>query len=101
MGVFKDKDYKHIIEILKDTFADVTVTRARGVRSEEPALVAKVWKDYGMEKVRTEDLPAEALKKTREKSAKEDVIVIFGSLSFLQSLKEWEEQDHGEKRENS
>ena len=101
MGVFKDKDYKHFIEILKDTFADVTVTRARGVRSEEPALVAKVWKDYGMEKVRTEDLPAEALKKTREKSAKEDVIVIFGSLSFLQSLKEWEEQDHGEKRENS
>ena len=34
MGVFKDKDYKHIIEILKDTFADVTVTRARGVRSK-------------------------------------------------------------------
>ncbi len=54
-----------------------------------------------MQKVTTEDLPAEALKKTREKSAKEDVIVIFGSLSFLQSLKEWEEQDHGEKRENS
>ncbi|MDY2922180.1 MAG: folylpolyglutamate synthase/dihydrofolate synthase family protein [Eubacterium sp.] len=88
MGVFKDKDYEQIIRILQGIFADVTVTRARVARSAEPELVAEVWKKNGMEKVTQEDLPAEALRKVKERSDRKDVIVIFGSLSFLQSLRE-------------
>lgn len=98
MGVFSDKDYETMVEILCPYFSDIvaiTPPSPRGLAKEQ---LADVWKKKNWEMseqsggiplngIETADNPMEALKKSIEFYEEGDAIVIFGSLSFFKELK--------------
>ena len=98
MGVFSDKDYETMVEILCPYFSDIvaiTPPSPRGLAKEQ---LADVWKKKSREMseqsggiplngIETADNPMEALKKSIEFYEEGDAIVIFGSLSFFKELK--------------
>ena len=85
MGVFKDKDYDEILQIMSDvsdTLIAFTPEHARGLDSEELTAQAK--------KYFTNALDAKTAKQACElaceQSDSESVIVIFGSLSTISTM---------------
>ena len=83
MGMFKDKDFQTVIELTAPLAEDIiTVETPHNPR----ALSAEALKE-AVEAVNPQTKAAEsiaqAVKMSLERAEKEDVIVIFGSLSFL------------------
>ncbi|QUI23556.1 bifunctional folylpolyglutamate synthase/dihydrofolate synthase [Vallitalea pronyensis] len=85
-GVFKDKDYKRILEItapLADTIITVTPNHQRALSSKEGAIIAKQFCSH----VINGDTIENAVKISLELAKPDDVIIGFGSLSYLSALK--------------
>lgn len=90
IGVLQDKEYEKILEIMSPFSNDVyTVTSAspRALPAEELAECAKKWYQNAI----AADSVKQAVAKAREKAGKEDLILIFGSLSFMKEIEEMRE----------
>lgn len=83
MGVFRDKEYESIVEITAPFAADViaveTPANPRALPAEQ---LADVWRGY-IQDVSYEKNIEKAVKISLQKAGKDDVILAFGSLSFL------------------
>ena len=83
MGVFKDKEYEKIIRITAPYAAKVTAVETPGnPRALPKEELKKVWETFGVP-VTTADTIAEAVKENITSAEKEEIILVFGSLSFL------------------
>ena len=83
MGVFKDKEYEKVIRITAPYAAKVTAVETPGnPRALPKEELKKVWEIFGVP-VTTADTIAEAVKENITSAEKEEIIVVFGSLSFL------------------
>ena len=83
MGVFKDKDYEKIVKIMSKYLTKVyTVDLPNSERSLDKKILSGVIREQGVEAKEAEDMK-EALELAKKDSRKEDVILVFGSLSYL------------------
>ena len=83
MGVFKDKEYEKVIRITAPFAAKVTAVETPGnPRALPKEELKKVWETFGVP-VTTADTIAEAVKENITSAEKEEIILVFGSLSFL------------------
>lgn len=85
IGVLKDKDYKNILSILApmaDTIITITPDNVRALSSEILAREASAYCDRVIDGRNVD----QSLKLAYEMSNKEDVIIAFGSLSFLKDV---------------
>ncbi len=87
MGVFADKDYRRMVEILAPCFASAAAITAPGPRGLPAEQLAEVWREQGCRSVSVEEDAGAALGRVTEECGEEDAVVIFGSLSVLQQLK--------------
>lgn len=86
MGVFSDKEYEKMVSILQPRITDIITLRApseRGLSAEE---LRRTWEKAGCRQTVAAENMNEALKKSLSVCAKDDIIVIFGSLSLLPLL---------------
>ncbi len=86
MGVFKDKDYKRMVEILAPLFEDVITITPPGPRGLKGEILAEEWKCQGCPKVSAASSVQEAVEHAKECCRKEEGILVFGSLSFLREI---------------
>lgn len=84
-GVFADKDYVGIAAEVVPLLTEVVTTQGEGERGLPPEKLAEVCRTY-CEQVSAANSAKEALQYMRGKTDKEDVILAFGSLSFLKKL---------------
>ena len=87
MGVFRDKDYGKIVEIMNPVMQDVVTVKAPGPRGLAAEELAQTWENAGCTMVETAQSVQEGLKKALTRCGGEDAVVIFGSLSLLGQLK--------------
>lgn len=88
MGVFADKDYKQILSIiapLATAILTITPDNDRALASTQLAIEAK---NYTTAKIIDAENPEKAVDIAFTIAEKEDVIIAFGSLSILSSMKE-------------
>lgn len=88
MGVFADKDYKKILQItapLAHAIITITPKNSRGLDS---TLLAKEAQNYTKNKVIDAKNIQQAITYAYQISTKEDVILAFGSLSYLGEFEE-------------
>jgi dihydrofolate synthase/folylpolyglutamate synthase len=88
MGIFADKDYRKVLEItasLAEVVITITPNNSRALASSQLAIEAK---QYGARAVIDAGSVKEAIKFAYEEAREEDVIIAFGSLSFLGELRE-------------
>ena len=91
MGVFKDKDYRNIAAIMAPLAASVhTVTLPDASRSLPGQTLALVMQEYCNENVPVQAEPSidAAVRSALQEAGKHDVIVAFGSLSYLGAVAE-------------
>jgi len=86
MGMFKDKEYEEVLRQTADRaeyiFTIETPNNVRALPAEELAQAAKKYNSN----VEAADTIEEAVEKALAIADKEDVIIAFGSLSFLGQL---------------
>ena len=83
MGVFKDKEYEKVIRITAPYAARVTAVETPGnPRALPREELKKAWEVHHVP-VMTADSIEQAVKEKIETAGKDEVILIFGSLSFL------------------
>lgn len=83
MGVFKDKEYEKVIRITAPYAARVTAVETPGnPRALPREELKKAWEVHHVP-VMTADSIEQAVKENIETAGKDEVILIFGSLSFL------------------
>lgn len=87
MGVFKDKEYEKMVSILQPLMIDVVTVKAPGPRGLSEKTLADVWQKAGCMDVTTAESVPDGLKKAMNRCKREDVILLFGSLSLLSQLK--------------
>ena len=87
MGVFRDKDYGKIVEIMNPVVQDVVTVKAPGPRGLAAEELAQTWENVGCPMVETAQSVQEGLKKALTRCDGEDAVVLFGSLSLLGQLK--------------
>lgn len=83
MGVFSDKDYQKILQIMApmaSVFITITPNNSRALSSSQLAVEAGAYTDAEIIDAKTVTL---ALKLAYERATKEDAILAFGSLSYL------------------
>ena len=82
-GVFQDKEYEKIIRIMAPYARKVTVIETPGnPRALKKELYCQAWEPY-VQDVRCADSIKEAVRDNLDAAEKEDIILAFGSLSFL------------------
>lgn len=86
MGVFRDKDYEKIVEIMKSVLQDVVTVKAPGDRGLPEEELAQVWKDAGCGFVESTEAVRDGLNKALAHCGQGDAVVLFGSLSLLGQL---------------
>jgi dihydrofolate synthase/folylpolyglutamate synthase len=89
MGVFADKNYRRILEItapLAQVILTITPSNTRALNSTQLANEAK---QYGSATVIDAGTIQQALTRAYEEATEEDVIIAFGSLSFLGELSDF------------
>ncbi len=91
MGVFRDKDYSEVLEIMlpiADTFTSIDLPdKNRRLPKEQLADIARsIAKGTGVSSIRTADSLKEALE-VPDRSSR-DVFIVFGSLSLMQMFQE-------------
>ena len=83
MGVFKDKEYEKVIRITAPYAARVTAVETPGnPRALPREELKKAWEAHHIP-VTAADSIGQAVKENIKTAGKDDVIIIFGSLSFL------------------
>jgi dihydrofolate synthase/folylpolyglutamate synthase len=86
IGIFADKNYRRILEItapLAEVILAITPNNTRALASSQLAIEAK---QYGSGTVIDAGTISYAMKLAYEEATQEDVIIAFGSLSFLGEL---------------
>lgn len=83
MGVYKDKDYETMVTILQPYFSDITVITAPGARGLDKKVLAEIWERQKKMPVYQAKTLQEAKERVRILCEEGDVIIWFGSLSFL------------------
>lgn len=86
-GIFADKDYEEVSSLIIPYLEEVITVPAKGDRSLPADKLAQVCRNY-IPKVSAAPDVKEALHEIKLKAGDEDVILAFGSLSFLQQIKE-------------
>lgn len=103
MGVLKDKEYEVMVEILAPLFDDAVTITPPGERGLDKDILADVWRRKGCQKVIPADTVMAGLEKAVERCGEEDIVLVFGSLSFFKELNDktlkGEGDCHGEERE--
>ncbi|MCR5425384.1 MAG: hypothetical protein K6E81_01005, partial [Lachnospiraceae bacterium] len=96
MGILKDKEYRKIIEITAPYAAQIFTIRTPGnPRAMDALELAREVREVNPN-VTAADSVEEAIELTHLMAAPEDVIVAFGSLSFLGSVLDYfEKKDSG------
>lgn len=95
LGVLADKDYRSILRItapLAGTIITLTPDNSRALASSQ---LAKVAKEYSQSNVFDAGTVTRAVEYAYEIAGKEDVIIAFGSLSYLGELTEYITQHPG------
>lgn len=87
MGVFRDKEYEKMVQIVQPLLEDMVTVKAPGPRGLPAEELAQVWRDAGGGRVETAESVTDGLKKAMGLCGEKDAIVIFGSLSLLSQLK--------------
>ena len=83
MGVFKDKEYEQIAEIMAPYLSKVyTIDLPNGERNLGKERLCEVLKAKNIQSEPAENI-ADALEKAKAECGKEDVVLVFGSLSYL------------------
>lgn len=83
MGMFKDKDFQTVIELTAPLAEDIiTVETPHNPRALSAEALKEAVKAVNPQTKAAESI-AQAVKMSLERADKEDVIIIFGSLSFL------------------
>lgn len=98
MGVFRDKAYERILEIMAPAAEEIITVKPptdRGLEAERLAAAAGKY----CEKVNAANSYADAVRLAAEK--KYDNILVFGSLSFLSELKREKDRIYGKMSENN
>lgn len=97
MGVFADKDYKSIVEILLPYFSDIVTITPSGPRGLAKEELAKVWRKCAQSaeeagencfcrEIQMADNPMEGLRRILSSYKEGDAVILFGSLSFFKDL---------------
>ncbi|MDO5424509.1 MAG: folylpolyglutamate synthase/dihydrofolate synthase family protein [Eubacteriales bacterium] len=87
MGVFRDKEYEEIIKMTAPLAVHVTTVQTPGNDRALPAKeLAAVWKNYHKNVSCQEDLTEAVKENLNLADQKDDVILAFGSLSFLGAI---------------
>ena len=82
-GVFKDKEYEQIAEIMAPYLSKAyTIDLPNGERNLGKERLCEVLKAKNVQSEPTENI-ADALEKAKAECGKEDVVLVFGSLSYL------------------
>ena len=84
-GVFKDKEYETIASHVLPHLIKVWVTKGEGERGLSPEILKDTCRKY-CDKVYLEEEAKEAFFQIKKQAGPEDVILAFGSLSFLSKL---------------
>lgn len=88
MGVFGDKEYEKIIDITAPYAYKVTVIEKKdNPRALSKEILQKAWETRGVLTEKAESVQ-EALERTLREAEKKDVVIAFGSLSFLGEIQE-------------
>lgn len=88
VGVFKDKDYSGILEHTVDLAKKIYTITAPGSRGLEAVELKGIVEKYHKDVQETQSIQ-EAIEKSRREAAKDDIIVAFGSLSYLGEVYEY------------
>lgn len=86
MGVFRDKNYQEMISATKEIFSEVIAVPAEGERALPEECLQESWLEEGVKNVHTAPNVNVAIAEYKKRISPEDVIVIFGSLSFLKEI---------------
>ncbi|GAC1541444.1 MAG: folylpolyglutamate synthase/dihydrofolate synthase family protein [Herpetosiphon sp.] len=87
LGTSADKDVAAIADVLVPAATTVIVTRSTHPRAADPAVLAHVIADYGVEVLQTPDVP-EAIELSRRLADPADLICVTGSLFVVAAARE-------------
>lgn len=87
MGVFRDKEYETMVQILHPVIQDVIAVTAPGPRGLPATELAQVWEKYDVGAIGIADSVLDGLKMAIGRCKEGDAILLFGSLSLLGQLK--------------
>ncbi|MDO4942186.1 MAG: folylpolyglutamate synthase/dihydrofolate synthase family protein [Lachnospiraceae bacterium] len=90
IGVLQDKEYEKILEIMSPFSNDVYTVASTSPRALPADVLAECAKKR-YQNVTAADSVKQAVVKAKEKAGKEDLILIFGSLSFMKEIEEMRE----------
>ena len=82
IGVLKDKDYHSMVDILGDTMSCAVAITPNTPRGLDKDILASLLKEKGIA-TDVADSSVEAVKKALDLAGNEDVVLISGSLSFI------------------
>lgn len=85
MGVLKDKEYEKILDVMKGLGEEIFTVTPQNSRALTSSSLAKVATEKGF-LVEDAGTTKNAVELTLKKAKKEDVILSFGSLSYLQEV---------------
>ena len=85
VGILEDKDYRKIISNTHSFAKEIITITPNNKRALSSTKLAKLAKEYTGNVIDGKDL-ASGLRMAKEHSSKDTVIVIFGSLSFLNQV---------------
>lgn len=86
MGVFRDKEYDRIVEVMRPVLQDIIAVRAPAGRGLEADVLAEVWRASGCADVTTADSVKTGVEMALRRCGESDAVVVFGSLSLLGEL---------------
>ena len=90
MGVLSDKDYEQMLQILTPMAAKVYTVAPDNARALSSKDLAECVRKYHHDVEERQRLK-ECLEEVKQQADKEDVIIICGTLSFQNELKQWKD----------
>jgi dihydrofolate synthase/folylpolyglutamate synthase len=88
MGASRDKDISGVVSALNTLFGEVIVTQSRHPRAMEPARLASIFGQYGIEAKVAATVP-EAISIAMGRAGTHDLICVTGSLFVVAEAIEW------------
>lgn len=86
MGMFRDKEYDKVLALTAPLAESILTVQTPGnPRALEKHMLAEAARKYNPQAEAAENI-RDAVKKSMEKAGKDDVIIAFGSLSFLSEI---------------
>lgn len=87
MGVFADKEYERMVQIVHPIITDIVAVTAPGLRGLPAKELAQVWERYIPGQAEIAEGVTDALKIAVDRCKEGEAILLFGSLSLLGQLK--------------